>query len=187
MALFQVLCKIKLVGSHSNSLHCLCLFFLHWVICGKPLNLLQTIWKNTYFSEVLTALICLWMFSTVLYLQSTQQRMVGGWETREKVRTRGVPNGDKKKLLNMMTGRDFGGLVQFLSSEAFKIRLEKSQSKIIRPHTRPCFEKECGQNNFLMSPSTWRFHALKVLVLSSQSLCQTKQIALVLPMLCISS
>lgn len=97
MALFQVLCKIKLVGSHSNSLHRLCLFFLHWVICGKPLNLLQTIWKNTYFSEVLTALICLWMFSTVLYLQSTQQCMVGGWETREKVRTRGVPNGDKKK------------------------------------------------------------------------------------------
>lgn len=158
--MFQALCKIKLVWSHSNSLHCLCLCFLHWVICGKPLKVLQVIWKNTYFQ---------WgshCFNLPVDVQhsviSADNLLSSAWWEVKRQETKVEQERfqlDIRKRFSLWgpfkTGTDFRGLVQFLSSEAFKIRLGKSQSNLVRPHRRPCFEQEHVKNNLLMSPPTW--------------------------------
>lgn len=65
----------------------------------NPLTFFKPFGKILIFGEVLTALICLWMFSTVLYLQKTYSAVHGG-KSSDKVRTRGIPTGCKEKVFN---------------------------------------------------------------------------------------
>lgn len=105
---------------------------------------------------------------------------MGGQETRDKVRTRGVLNGHKEKAFNYEDCSELEEILEGLCS-FFLQNLSRSDWRNPRANLSDLIGDPALRRN-MDKKTSWCplqpevFHALKELFLSSQGLCQTKQI-----------